>query len=389
MAQNRISATGMRRLSLIPEIGASVYNVDVESKINPQGGLFVGYQLSPLFQFQVGLRYVPLESAANERWGRVYQNDALVYQARLQMSLRGIILSDKPSRLQPFVALGIGGIQSNVSNTRPTGVPGEVRNYTGTDVVYTGAIGVSYYVSPLIDVRLSVEHQYSNAEYIDGHNYPGRANAATDQYTLVQAGVSIKLGSKNKRSLEWNDMRAPGEPEPKADPSATGPHKHPFYFSDKDQDGVADSLDLDNATPAGVRVTTRGVPMDTDYDGIPDYLDPCPVVPGTNGKGCPEPAMPIADSVAAPAKREALGYLIIVGSMVNRENAMRLLDRSIQEGFKDARILPRDYVLPGGQTKTFYRVAVQRHPTRDAALKSLRDLRSKLKRDDLWLFSEE
>ncbi len=58
---------------------------------------------------------------------------------------------------------------------------------------------------------------------------------------------------------------------------------------DTDADGVADYLDKCPATPVGVKVNVQGCPIDTDGDGIPDYLDKCPTVAGVAAnKGCPE-----------------------------------------------------------------------------------------------------
>ena len=43
---------------------------------------------------------------------------------------------------------------------------------------------------------------------------------------------------------------------------------------DEDGDGVPDSRDKCPGTPAGVKVFANGCPLDTDADGVPDYLGP-------------------------------------------------------------------------------------------------------------------
>jgi len=48
---------------------------------------------------------------------------------------------------------------------------------------------------------------------------------------------------------------------------------------DSDGDGVPDELDKCPNTPAGVAVDATGCPLDSDGDGIPDYLDECPHSP--------------------------------------------------------------------------------------------------------------
>jgi outer membrane protein OmpA-like peptidoglycan-associated protein len=56
---------------------------------------------------------------------------------------------------------------------------------------------------------------------------------------------------------------------------------------DSDGDGVKNKRDECAATPPGVFVDGTGCPVDTDKDGVADYLDKCPLVPGSEGmNGC-------------------------------------------------------------------------------------------------------
>jgi OOP family OmpA-OmpF porin len=48
---------------------------------------------------------------------------------------------------------------------------------------------------------------------------------------------------------------------------------------DSDGDGVADYLDKCQNTPKGVKVDKNGCAIDSDQDGVPDYLDKCPNTP--------------------------------------------------------------------------------------------------------------
>jgi OOP family OmpA-OmpF porin len=59
---------------------------------------------------------------------------------------------------------------------------------------------------------------------------------------------------------------------------------------DSDHDGVADYLDKCPNTPAGVKVDQNGCPVDSDHDGVADYLDKCPNTPAgvkVDQNGCP------------------------------------------------------------------------------------------------------
>ncbi len=62
---------------------------------------------------------------------------------------------------------------------------------------------------------------------------------------------------------------------------------------DTDGDGVADYLDQCADTPAGVTVNANGCPADADGDGVADYLDQCPNTPRgarVDANGCPSDA---------------------------------------------------------------------------------------------------
>jgi OOP family OmpA-OmpF porin len=75
---------------------------------------------------------------------------------------------------------------------------------------------------------------------------------------------------------------------------------------DSDKDGVPDYLDKCPNTPAGVAVDKNGCPLDSDGDGVPDYLDKCPGTPPgvkVDKDGCPPVVIVPAHIKAAAAKR--------------------------------------------------------------------------------------
>lgn len=59
---------------------------------------------------------------------------------------------------------------------------------------------------------------------------------------------------------------------------------------DSDGDGIPDYMDQCPNTPGGVKVNDKGCPLDSDGDGVPNYLDQCPNTPEgvkVDTKGCP------------------------------------------------------------------------------------------------------
>ncbi len=83
-----------------------------------------------------------------------------------------------------------------------------------------------------------------------------------EYYTYSAIGLNFNLSDKQwlRPEAEMNDKLA------QVDSILDG-------FKDSDQDGVMDSYDKDNKTPAGAKTTGDGMAMDTDGDGVADYVD--------------------------------------------------------------------------------------------------------------------
>lgn len=114
----------------------------------------------------------------------------------------------------------------------------------------------------------------NNADNLDGVSRRGN-----DVASFSSLRLNYNLGNARRRSqpLYWaNPIDAILEHVTELKTPA------PVKFSDKDHDGVLDELDLDPNTPPGVPVDTRGRPLDSDGDGLPDYEDPDPYIPFYN-----------------------------------------------------------------------------------------------------------
>lgn len=87
-------------------------------------------------------------------------------------------------------------------------------------------------------------------------------NGPGEFYTYSAVGVNYKLSDKKwvRPEAEMHDKLA------KVDSILDG-------FKDSDKDGVMDTYDKDNKTPEGAKTTGDGMAMDTDGDGVADYVD--------------------------------------------------------------------------------------------------------------------
>ncbi len=87
---------------------------------------------------------------------------------------------------------------------------------------------------------------------------------------------------------------------------------------DSDGDGVPDYLDKCPGTPKGVQVARDGCPTDSDGDGVPDYLDKCPGTPRgvkVDANGCPiaPPPPPPPAHTTEPIFKEGKKSLVLEG----------------------------------------------------------------------------
>ncbi len=137
-----------------------------------------------------------------------------------------------------------------------------------------GGVGIAFRISDRFNLGFE-----SKALVIFGHDsdlLDGVARQDNDVMGYGSVRLNFNLGNKNTKSepLYWvNPMEVIMQ-------DITELKNRPvFDLTDSDADGVIDLLDQDNTTPPGVVVDTRGLPLDSDGDGIPNFQDDEPYLP--------------------------------------------------------------------------------------------------------------
>lgn len=129
-------------------------------------------------------------------------------------------------------------------------------------------IGFSLKMSPRISFNIGTEYHYTFTDFIDNVAASGtsvKGNRANDGYFLTHATLQFDMFSEPKtRTVEllFADIEI-----------------DPLFFEDEDGDFVLDNADRCLGTPYGVATDSLGCPLDTDNDGVPDYLDLEPETP--------------------------------------------------------------------------------------------------------------
>lgn len=141
-----------------------------------------------------------------------------------------------------------------------------------------GGLGVAFRISDRFNLGLEAKALAlfgKNADLLDG---VARKNKDAIGYGSVRLNFNLGNGNTKSEPLYWVN------PMDNIMQDITELKNRPvFDLTDSDADGVIDLLDQDNTTPPGVVVDTRGLPLDSDGDGTPNFQDEEPYYP-QNGK---------------------------------------------------------------------------------------------------------
>jgi len=129
-----------------------------------------------------------------------------------------------------------------------------LKNYAKTSFTIPIRLGLKFKLSRNIKVRVSGAYILTMTDYID--NY---ADGGNDKLFYTSFGLQYdfaKGDNTNKKDHKYKD----------------------FDFSeldnsDADKDGVIDTEDMCQNTPEGVKIDSKGCPLDGDNDGVPNYKD--------------------------------------------------------------------------------------------------------------------
>jgi OOP family OmpA-OmpF porin len=236
---------------------------------------YTGYKLNPYFSFTGSLSWVRLNGTKRSmpRW---FTSSVFQWDASAKFNVANF-LSKKTIESRKFDINFIAGLGISAFRTHAHSL---VNGYSSDPVIAVvgyntfdlenskrrrtlegsvhGGTSVSYRLNSQFDINLDMRLYYLNSDYLDA--FVSR-NASNDMYVYNSIGAIYHFGG---RAAVKNDAA------PAVD---TRIDEMMEKFKDTDGDGVADYLDKDNNTPAGVKVYADGTAVDTDGDGVADYLD--------------------------------------------------------------------------------------------------------------------
>ncbi len=184
----------------------------------------------------------------------------------------------------PYVYLGAANIWYNPKD--PQGSPiitGKPASESSSKVSYNGEIGLKINLNKRFALNISGGEFFGQSDQLDGIN----AGKHNDVFLYGMVGVSVSFFGETDTDGDgvWDSEDACQHTPAGVKVDLTG------CPIDTDRDGVPDYLDKCSGTPAGIDVDKYGCPIDSDNDGIPDYMDNCPDSPRgvrVNNTGCVE-----------------------------------------------------------------------------------------------------
>ena len=147
--------------------------------------------------------------------------------------------------------------------------------YNFTDNGVHGAVGDRIFFSHNLALRLEARGIYTP-------NTKSSFGVTSATHFSASVGFAIFAPSSKAKRSDPEPATTAAAGTPAADPDPAPPQPvvaAPLSAPDADGDGVPDRADVCPNTPAGVRVDTRGCPLDGDHDGVPDGIDQCANTP--------------------------------------------------------------------------------------------------------------
>lgn len=251
------------------DLGNGFYNAN--GGTYGMGGLDISRYLNRFFDISIRMNYgnVGFKTKNETNLDKMFKSS--MFHGNLHVRLK--FLGNDKYKLQPFIFGGVGF--ESFSTKNPWWTSDKVKS---TDESFVTGFGLTYHVAPMISLQYLTNFIFTDYDRVD-HNW---GTKYYDYYMQHSLGVAYNFGkmkdtdkdgiadNKDKCPTVWGLAKFEGCP-------------------DTDGDGVIDGSDLCAATPKGVKVDSKGCPLDTDGDGIADYMDKCPDVKGIGSlQGCPD-----------------------------------------------------------------------------------------------------
>lgn len=231
------------------------------------------YMVSPTFGFKAAINYDQIEN--------VKSSESLPFQMnQIGLSVQGYVNGSKLLGMQDYIKrfglLFHGGIKVDQMTSKTKNIVENDHNYGKTEYNGGVVIGVTpqYRIGKKVSVMLDVSFQTSYRQHFnwDG-TYSDESNNLNGKLSSLNLGLSYSLG-KNEIHGDWVVVdKASEDLRKEIDSLEKRIGDVETLMNDTDKDGIADYLDQENNSVAGVAVDSRGKMVDQNRNGVPDELE--------------------------------------------------------------------------------------------------------------------
>ncbi|GAA4080137.1 hypothetical protein GCM10022389_27810 [Flavobacterium cheonanense] len=227
------------------------------------------YSFGSKFGVKVGLQYDQLKNLST--------NSLPFNMQQIGISIQGVTnlnrLFNIENKLNRFGILLHGGfkidqMKSKTANTLTNGNYNKKELNGGLVVGITPQYRISNRISIFGDV--TVQNNFRQHFNWDGSYSNLSSNNMKGQSVVTSLGLSFSIG-KNKMHGDWSIIKP--EETKKIEVINNRIEEIETLMNDTDKDGVADYLDQENNSVAGVAVDSRGKMVDVNRNGVPDEIE--------------------------------------------------------------------------------------------------------------------
>ncbi len=268
-------------------VGLPMVVGDVDSKFPGfGGGLHVRKSLDHIFSVRGGLLFAKTSNEEGSGTTLATSDNTWLSGSLQLVGALNNFRSNRANRrllLNGFVGLGFNNFSTEYKNIAQNA--GALASGDGsTNAHIELGAGLSYRINPKFNIGL--EHTvYSvfgkNADRLDSDENVNRAvTTYRDILHYPHLVLAFNIGKAGKDGVAKSEPLYWGDPNTAISKAISDLEARPIYNpTDTDGDGIIDDIDDEDNSPAGARVSTKGVTLDSDGDKVADYKDKEPFSP--------------------------------------------------------------------------------------------------------------
>jgi len=282
------------------DLGTPMVLGDIDAKFPGfGGGLHVRKSLGHVFSVRAGGVYGAMKNENAAPDSRTSETNWFSGSGQLVMTVNNLRF-DKPYRkvgLNVFGGLGY----SSFDVTNPSGAATSEK-YSGATVEVGAGLAFRFNSKFNLGLEYTVAQVLgSNGDLLDGdQNVGDNRTTYRDAFHWPHLSLNFNIGGKDKAGNKKSEPLYWADPMASAGKAISDLEKRPIYDpTDTDGDGIIDTIDDEDNSPAGARVDTKGVTLDSDGDKVPNYMDKEPFSPPgytVNKDGVAQVPKPITES---------------------------------------------------------------------------------------------